>query len=66
MSESKKSESKKSSTGKKFPAARLLSSRALSGYQPDFAKVILGNKEYTVQEAKETLDAVLKGGNVTA
>lgn len=47
---------------KKYPASRLLKSRALSGYQPDFARVVLTKPEYTIREAKETLDAVLKGG----
>lgn len=47
---------------KRYPAAKLLKSKALSGYQRDFAKVILGNKEYTVQEAKELLDNVLNPG----
>ena len=45
---------------KKYPAAKLLKSKAFSGYQQDFARVILGGAEYTIQEAKEKLDAVLK------
>lgn len=45
---------------KRYPAEVLLRSRVLSGYQKDFAKVILANKEYTVQEAIEALDKVLK------
>lgn len=45
---------------KRYPAAALLKSKALSGYQKDFAKVILADKEYTVQEAIEALDKVLK------
>ena len=45
---------------KRYPAEVLLESRAMSGYQKDFAKVILANKEYTVQEAIEALDKVLK------
>lgn len=45
---------------KRYPAEALLKSKALSGYQKDFAKVILANKEYTVQEAIEALDKVLK------
>lgn len=58
--------------GKRYPAAKLLKSKALSGYQRDFAKVILGDKEYTIQEARELLDKVLgadtgeKKGEVTA
>lgn len=45
---------------KRYPAEVLLRSRVLSGYQKDFAKVILADKEYTVQEAIEALDKVLK------
>ena len=45
---------------KRYPAEALLRSRVLSGYQKDFARVILANKEYTVQEAIEALDKVLK------
>ena len=56
------SQSKQSRTEKKYPTAQLLKSRALSGYQSDFAKVILKEPEYTVAEAQAALDAVLKGG----
>lgn len=45
---------------KRYPAEVLLKSRALSGYQKDFARVILADKEYTVPEAIEALDKVLK------
>ena len=45
---------------KRYPAEVLLRSRVLSGYQKDFAKVILANKEYTVQEAIEALDKMMK------
>ena len=45
---------------KRYPAEVLLESRAMSGYQEDFARVILADKEYTVQEAIEALDKVLK------
>lgn len=50
----------KKKSEKRYPAEALLRSRVLSGYQKDFAKVILANKEYTVQEAIEALDKVLK------
>jgi hypothetical protein len=40
----------------------LLRSKALAGYQKDFARVILTAPEYTVKEAKAALDAVLKKG----
>ena len=45
---------------KRYPAEVLLRSRVLSGYQKDFAKVILADKEYTVQEAIEALDKMIK------
>lgn len=46
--------------GKKYPTAKLLKSKALSGYQQDFAKVILTKAEYTLEEAKAALDKALK------
>lgn len=46
---------------KRYPTAKLLKSRALSGYQRDFARVILTEPEYTIEEAKAELDGVLKG-----
>lgn len=48
---------------KKYPTEKLLKSRHLQGYQRDFAKVILVEPSYTVAEAREALDAVLKGGS---
>jgi len=53
--------SQKKETSKKFPAKALLKSKAFKGYQRDFAAVILGNGEYTVEEAKALLDEKLKG-----
>ena len=50
----------KKKSEKRYPAEALLKSKALSGYQKDFVKVILAHKEYTVQEAIEALDKVLK------
>ncbi|OUQ13026.1 hypothetical protein B5E84_18045 [Lachnoclostridium sp. An14] len=47
---------------KKYTAEKLLGSKALAGYQKDFAKVILGNGTYTIQEAKAALDKVLTPG----
>jgi hypothetical protein len=44
----------------KYSTARLLRSKALSGYQQDFARVILTAPEYTLSEALAALDAVLK------
>lgn len=43
-----------------YPASVLLKSKALADYQKDFAKVILGDGEYTVEGAKAALDAELK------
>jgi hypothetical protein len=46
----------------KYTRERLLTSKALKEYQRDFATVILTDKEYTINEAKAVLDAVLKKG----
>lgn len=51
-----------SKKNKKYPTGKLLKSKALAGYQPDFARVILTEPAYTVQEAQAVLDNVLKGG----
>lgn len=45
----------------KYSAEALLKSKALSHYQQDFARAILAGKEYTVREAKATLDKFLQG-----
>lgn len=47
---------------KKYPTNKLLKSKHLADYQRDFAKVILTEPAYTISEAKEVLDKVLKGG----
>ncbi|HIQ73291.1 MAG TPA: hypothetical protein IAA51_02610 [Candidatus Cottocaccamicrobium excrementipullorum] len=62
MSESKKTKAVATSQRekKKYPASKLLKSETFSGYQQDFAKVILGNQEYTVPDAKDKLDKMLK------
>ena len=49
-------------TEKSYPTESLLSSKALAGYQPDFARAILTKPAYTVREAKDILDKYLKGG----
>lgn len=54
MSKSKKIDEPKIRTG------LLLKSKALAGYQPDFAKVLLTADEYTVTEARAILDAVIR------
>ena len=46
----------------KYQTEMLLRSKALAEYQKDFARVILTAPEYTVEEAKAALDAVLKKG----
>ena len=46
----------------KYPTDKLLHSKVLSGYQPDFARAILQETEYTIEDARATLDKVLKGG----
>ena len=46
----------------KYQTEMLLRSKARAGYQKDFARVILTAPEYTVEEAKAALDAVLKKG----
>ena len=43
----------------KIPTESLLKSKALSGYQVDFARAILSKPEYTVEEARAELDKVL-------
>lgn len=57
MSELKKSHEKK----KKYPTGKLLGSRTLAGYQQDFARVVLAEQEYTIEEARDKLDRILKG-----
>lgn len=48
---------------KRYATEKLLKSRYLAGYQPDFAKVILTKPAYSVAEAIETLEKALKGGD---
>lgn len=47
----------------RYPTAELLTSRALAGYQRDFAKVLLTKPEYPPQEAKAILDQFFNGGD---
>lgn len=61
-SKSKKSVAISQQKQKKYLTAKLLKSKALSGYQQDFARVILSEPEYTIEDAKAALDKVLKGG----
>ena len=46
----------------RYSTERLLQSKVLSGYQPDFARAILKKDSYTITEARAALDAVLKKG----
>ncbi|MCI9431467.1 MAG: hypothetical protein HFF70_03415 [Oscillospiraceae bacterium] len=52
----------KTKAEKAYPTEALLSSKALAGYQPDFARALLTKSAYTVREAKDILDKYLKGG----
>ena len=45
-----------------YKTEKVLKSKALAGYQPDFARAILVNDYYTISEAIAALDAVLKRG----
>ena len=47
---------------KAYPTADLLRSKALSGYQRDFAKALLTEPAYTIREAKAILDKYSQGG----
>ncbi len=47
---------------KKYPTDKLLKSSQLKMYQPDFAKTILIELSYSIDEAKAALDKALKGG----
>lgn len=46
----------------RYPTEQLLTSRALSGFQPDFARAVLTGPEYTVEEALDALNKFFKGG----
>lgn len=52
----------KNKTEKSYPTESLLSSKALAGYQPDFARAILTKPAYTVREAAATLDRFCRKG----
>ena len=59
--ESKSKKNVQESKEKRYVTDRLLKSRHLAEYQPDFARVILTEPEYTIEEAKKILDEKLKG-----
>ncbi|MBR3238767.1 MAG: hypothetical protein IKF99_10050 [Oscillospiraceae bacterium] len=54
--------SKSTKREERYDTARLLRSNALAGYQPDFARAILTEKQYTITEAKAAIDAALERG----
>ena len=60
MSVSKKTTKK--TEEKKYSTEKLLKSRCLAAYQPDFARVILTEPEYTISGAIDALERELKGG----
>lgn len=61
--ESKSKKTVQESKEKRYATDKLLKSKHLADYQPDFAMVILTGSEYTIEEAKKILDEKLKGGN---
>jgi len=44
---------------RRIPTAKLLQSKALSKYQKDFAKALLTEPEYSIEEATTALDKAL-------
>lgn len=60
VSSKKRKADETAAADRKYPTEKLLKSKALSGYQQDFARVILTEPEYTIKEAKAALDQVLK------
>ena len=61
-SKSKDNEEKtvETKTAEVYETKRLLKSSALKSYQPDFAKVILTDPAYTIEEAIDLLNKKLK------
>lgn len=49
-------------TARRHPTQLLLKGKALSGFQPDFARAVLAKPEYTVEEALAALNHFFKGG----
>lgn len=46
----------------KYNTERLLRSKALAEYQVDFARTVLIESEYTIEEAKAAIEAALRKG----
>jgi len=55
-----KSKDNEEKTAQTFETKRLLKSKALQNYQPDFVRVILTGPEYTIEEAIDLLNKKLK------
>lgn len=63
MSESKRTVKKTTKAEEsKYSTDKLLKSRHLAAYQPDFARAILTKPEYTISGAIDALERALKGG----
>ena len=63
MSESKKTVKRAAEAEeKKYSTEKLLKSRRFAAYQPEFARVILTEPEYTISGAIDALEKALKGG----
>lgn len=58
MSESKKI--KKAQDEQRYTRERLMTCKALAGYQRDFVSAALKNPDYTIPEAIEAVESVLK------
>lgn len=54
--------SKSQKIPERYTTERLLKSKALAGYQPDFARAILTEKDYTIEDAKAAIEAALEKG----
>lgn len=62
QAEEKLQAGEKPQANRKYRTEKLLKSSHLSGYQPDFARVVLTEPAYSVAEAKDALDRALRGG----
>lgn len=58
-SRNKPSAKKDTQPVRRYATEKLLKSSHLKEYQPDFARVILTEPEYSVEEARAALEAVL-------
>lgn len=60
MSKTQIEKEKKAADVIKYPTEALLKSKALSKYQPDYARAILTKPEYTLDEAISAIERALK------